>query len=306
MARRKITLSFYMPAPLCPRCHGATLLAINKPYCPGCGWNRDVAIANARSSLVMLPIGFVMMGGFVFFMIHFWRFRNPYQIAIFCVVPTAGILINYIVTKRALSKLQALPMPTLRTGFRPAADVMKAGAADIADKSSAAIEPSAQDKALLQTSRPREIQMAKRGKFSLAVTALVVVIFGTILGTHLYTVWARTFSFATFETKDWAMAAGFILLLLLPLGMWRSQVRECDLLENGEVAMGKIVRRWNDDKNNASVQYEFSDYQGQTHKGLGFDYTEKLYEGMSVPVFYDRDNPKRQIAYCSTMHEIVT
>jgi hypothetical protein len=54
------------------------------------------------------------------------------------------------------------------------------------------------------------------------------------------------------------------------------------------------------------VEYEFSDYQGQTRKGLGFDYTEKLYEGMSVAVFYDRDNPKRQIAYCSTMHEIVT
>lgn len=58
------------------------------------------------------------------------------------------------------------------------------------------------------------------------------------------------------------MAAGSILLLLLPVGMWRSQVRECDLLENGEVAMGKIVRRWNDDKNNASVEYEFSDYPG--------------------------------------------
>jgi hypothetical protein len=54
------------------------------------------------------------------------------------------------------------------------------------------------------------------------------------------------------------------------------------------------------------VEYEFSDYQGQTRKGLGFDYTEKLYEGMSVAVFYDRDNPQRQIAYCSTMHEIVT
>lgn len=102
------------------------------------------------------------------------------------------------------------------------------------------------------------------------------------------------------------MAAGFILVLLLPVGMWRSQVRECDLLENGEVAMGKIVRRWTGDKTNTSVQYEFSDYQGQTHAGGGYDYTGKLYEGMSVPVFYDRENPKRQIAYCATMHVIAT
>lgn len=295
-----------MPTPPCPRCHGATRLAINTPYCPNCGWNRDVALANARSSLVTLPIGFAMMGGFFFFMIHFWRFRNPYQIAIFCIVPTVGILVNYIVMKRAFSRLEALPAPVMRAGGAAAVRAPGLDACSSGAGSSAAIEPSAQDQALLRTSRPREIQMAKRGKFSLAVAALAVLIFGTVLGAHLYTVWARTLSFATFETKDWAMAAGFILLLLLPVGMWRSQVRECDLLENGEVAMGKIVRRWNDDKNNASVEYEFSDYQGQTHKGLGFDYTEKLYEGMSVPVFYDRDNPKRQIAYCSTMHEIVT
>jgi hypothetical protein len=38
---------------------------------PNCGWNRDVALTNARSSLVTLPIGFAIMGGFFFFMIHF-------------------------------------------------------------------------------------------------------------------------------------------------------------------------------------------------------------------------------------------
>jgi hypothetical protein len=294
-----------MPTPPCPRCHGAMLLAINKPYCPNCGWNRDVAIANARSSLVMLPIGFVMMGGFVFFMIHFWRFRNPYQIAIFCVVPTVGILINYIVMKRALSKLEALPTPTLRSGFKPA-DVTKVGAADLADKSRAAIGPSAQDQELLRTSRPRAIQMAKGGRFNLGMALFAVLSFAMIIGVHLYALWARTRSFASFGTKDWVMTGVVALLLLVPWGLWRSQVRECDLLENGEIAMGKIVRQWNDDNKGSSIEYEFSDYQGQPHRGLGSDRTEKLYEGMTVPVFYDRDNPKRQIAYCATLHEIVT
>lgn len=294
-----------MPTPPCPRCHGATTLAINTPYCSNCGWNRDVALTNARSGLMILPVGAVMAVGFIFFMTHFWHFRNPVQIGIFCIVPMIGISVNYIVMKRALNRLEALPAPAMRAGA--AAAVRAPGAEVIArgDGSSAAIEPSAQDKALLRTSRPREIQMATRGKLSLAVSALVVVIFGTVLGVHLYGEWARTLSFATFQTRDWAMAAGFILLLLMPVGMWRSQVRECDLLENGEVAMGKIARQWKDDKNNSSVEYEFSDYQGQTHKGIGFDYEKNLYDGMSVPVFYDRENPKRQIAYCATMHEIV-
>jgi hypothetical protein len=257
----------------------------------------------------MLPVGAVMMCGFFFFVIHFFHLRNPNQLAIFGGVFAIGISVNFIVAMRARRKLQALPSPATRT----AATVGTAGADAFASRgmtagggSDAAIEPSAQDKALLRTSRPREIQMAKRGKLSLTVTALVVAIFGTVLGAHLYGEWARTLSFATFQTKDWAMVAGFVLLLLMPVGVWRSQARECDLLENGEVALGKIVRQWKDDKNNSSVEYEFSDYQGQAHKGMGFDYSGKLYEGMSVPVFYDRDNPKRQIAYCATMHEIVT
>jgi hypothetical protein len=49
-----------MPTPPCPRCHGATLLAMNTPYCPNCGWNRDAALTSTRSSLLMLPVGAVM------------------------------------------------------------------------------------------------------------------------------------------------------------------------------------------------------------------------------------------------------
>ncbi len=258
----------------------------------------------------MLPVGAVMMFGFFFFMIHFLRLRNPMQIAIFCAVPIIGISVNYVVAKRAMSRLEALPAPVMRAGgaavLAPGDDAFSSGGMRAGSGPDTGFEPSAQDKALLRTSRPREIQMAMRGKLSVTVTALVVATFGTALGVHLYGEWARRLSFATFHGKDWGMAAGFIFLLLLPVGMWRSQVRECDLLENGEVAIGKIVRQWRNDKSNSSVEYEFSDYQGQTHQGAGFDYSGKLYEGMSVPVFYDRDNPKRQIAYCATMHEIVT
>ncbi|MFY9802377.1 MAG: hypothetical protein WBY24_16780 [Candidatus Acidiferrales bacterium] len=288
------------------------MLAINTPYCPNCGWNRDVALANSQSSLFMLPVGAVMTCGFFFFMVYFLRFRNPIQIAIFCVVPTIGISVNYIVMKRAQKRLEALPAPMVRAGSSRAGYATDTeseahfGGADDGGQFSAAIEPSAQDKALLRTSPPREIKLAKRGQFSLAMAALVVVLFGTLIGAHLYTEWARTLSFAAFQTKDWWMCGVLAILLLMLVGLWRSQVRECDLLENGEMAMGKIARQWKDDKNNSSVEYEFSDYQGQTHQGMGFDYTGKLFEGMAVPVFYDRDNPKRQIAYCSTLHEIAT
>jgi hypothetical protein len=60
-----------------------------------------------------------------------------------------GILVNYIVMKRALSRLEALPAPVMRAGGAaavraPGLDAFSSGGAP-----SAVIEPSAHDKAFL-------------------------------------------------------------------------------------------------------------------------------------------------------------
>jgi hypothetical protein len=147
--------------------------------------------------------------------------------------------------------------------------------------------------------------MSTRGLVNLSVAFLAVLGFAAMFGVHVYTVWGRKHSFAAFAPGDWVVTAIVALLLLLPFGMWRSQVRECDLLENGEVALATVVGEWRGDKDTSSIEYEFEDFQGQTRRASGFDYTQKLFEGMRVAVFYDRDNPKRQIPACATYHEIV-
>ena len=293
-----------MVAPPCPLCHGATRFAGNRPYCPSCGWNRGAALADLRSGLATLPIGIFLMGSFVFFMVRFFHFRNPYQIAIFTIFPAIGILINYIVSRRSLARLQSLPALVMRAATVP--NNPFAPSAALAANSSAVIEPSTQQQALLRTSRPREIRMSMRGRISLPLALVGVLGFAAIFGLHLYTVWARKHSFAVFTVGDWVIAAIVALLLFLPYTMWRSQVRECDLLENGEVALATVVRQWKGDKGSSSIEYEFKDFQGENRKGMGFDYTNKLFEGMPVAVFYDRDNPQRQIPACATYHEVVT
>ena len=70
--------------------------------------------------------------------------------------------------------------------------------------------------------------------------------------------------------------------------------------------LATVVSEWRGDKDQSSIEYEFKDFQGQTRRASGFDYTQKLFAGMPVAVFYDRDNPKRQIPACATYHEIVT
>jgi len=294
-----------MVAPPCPLCHGATQIAGNKPYCPNCGWNRDAALADVRGTLFFLPVGIFFMGGFAFFMIRVWHFRNPYQIAIFTVFPAVAILLNYVVSRRSLARLQALPAATMRAAAVPY-NSFASSAAVATNSADTVIEPSAQQQALLRTSRPREIRMSTRGRFSLSVAFVGVMGFAAIFGLHLYTLWMRKLSFAAFTRGDWVIAGIVALLLFLPYAMWRSQVRECDLLENGEVALATVVRQWKGDKGAPSVEFEFKDFQGEARKGIGFDYTEKLFEGMPVAVFYDRDNPKRQIPACATFHEVVT
>jgi hypothetical protein len=149
----------------------------------------------------MLPVGAVMMVGFIFFATHFMRFRNPVQIAIFCSIPAIGISVNYIVMRRARNRLGAFSALAMRAAaadmHAPGTGTFASGGLGSGALDGGAIQPSTQDKALQRTSPPRKIRMAKRGKFSLAIAALVVVTFGTVLAVHLYGEWARTLSFTT-------------------------------------------------------------------------------------------------------------
>ncbi len=294
-----------MVTPACPHCHGSTVFAAKCPYCPQCGWNRDVAVNNVRMSIRTIPAGIIVTAAFfAFFYLKFPHSRGgfPLPFTIFFALPPIFYLFGYFSLRRKLDELLALP------AMASAATATASGSAGITGTEASGGstgELSLQYQALLRTSKPREVRMATRGKVSIAIGAFAVLVFATGFGISLYAVWARTLSFANFGPKDWMVLGLAVLILLIPFGMWRGQVRECDLLENGEIAIAQVTRQWSNN-NNASISYTFKDYQGQTHESGGFDYTKKLYAGMSIPVFYDRDNPKRQIAYCATLHEVVT
>jgi hypothetical protein len=89
----------------CPGCRGRLLFANETPDSPKCGWNRDSALSGAGMSLNSLPPGILMFAGFLAFLIFGWHFRNRAQIAIFMVVLTVGILVNYISTKKTIRRV---------------------------------------------------------------------------------------------------------------------------------------------------------------------------------------------------------
>jgi hypothetical protein len=257
----------------------------------------------------MMPFGVIVFAGFALFMMRGWHFRDPMQIAIFAGVPAIGILLNYIYARKNLAALEAMPAPVTRP--RVASDDSTFGAGAREAGADADLTPSAEAtakyQALLRASRPREIRMSSQGKFGVIAGLLMSLGFAAAIGFHLYTKWVPRQSFVRFQPSDWAMGGFGALLLLLPFGIWRGQKTECDLLENGEVALAKVTRQWSNGNNNgSSIECEFKDFSGQVHKVIAVDNSKKLLQSMSVPVFYDRDNPKRQVAYCTTLHEVVT
>lgn len=278
----------------CPLCRSATDVAGKVRFCPQCGWNKKQAAQQLRYSLKVLPIALVAAAILVFLFLHTAQKKTPMVYLLSIAFPAAVYALAYASVKRSLVKLESVPdLPSdKRTPSSAAAGTM------------APLVPAAKDLALLRASRPREVRMSGRGKRSLATIALLACAFEGVLIWQLHRLWALTQSFAGFHRKDWALVGLVALLVLLPLSTWRQMARERKLLENGELAMGRVTKKWNT-RDGSTVFYEFQDASGQTHKHSGMDYSRTLEIGMAVPVFYDRDNPKKQVAACAALHEAV-
>jgi hypothetical protein len=275
----------------CPLCHSATDKAGKLRYCPRCGWNKKEAAQQLKISLRLMPVAIVAAVLAVAVFGHSAPKQSAAMYLLIIGIPLVVYLFAYVSVKRAMSELDSVP--DLPARERVAGET-----------ASLIAEPSAKDQALLQTSRPREVQMSARGKKSLGIIATLVCVFEAVLIWQLYRMWAMSRSFEGYQRKDWALVGLVILLVLLPLSTWRTMARERELLENGELTMGRVLKKWNT-RDGATVFYEFQDAAGQTHKHSGTDYSRTLEIGMPLAVFYDHENPKKQVAACSALHEVV-
>lgn len=253
-----------------------------------------------KMSINATPIAIFMFGAMAAFMYWGMKFNRTPQLMIFFAFPAAVIPFNYFWLERKITKLKAVQFPasshSVPSNFSPAIS----GAAT----SSPTFTPSAQDEALLRTPAPRRIRVSKSGRIVMWVCSLGLMVFVVPFVASAYKQWTLYHSFSNVRGLGWGIALECIVALAA-YGIWRWQTRECDLLEHGEVVMGRVLRQWIDSERNSSIEYEFTDFLGSSHRGGAFDRTNQLFSGMPLAVFYDRDNPKRQIAYCSTLHEVI-
>lgn len=227
-------------------------------------------------------------------------FKKTPMLMIFWIVPALGILVNFAYIRRQLAKLKAMPSQPQHSAIHSNFNLV----AENAPSATQTFPPSSRDEALLRTPAPRRIRVSKSGRIVMWVTLLGLSAFIVPFAASVYRQWALHHSFSNVTGLGWGIAFE-CLVALAAYGIWRGQAQECDLLEHGEVVLGRVLRQRTDDKRNSWIEYEFADSLGSSHRGNVLDRTNQLFSGMALVVFYDRDNPKRQIAYCSTLHEVI-
>jgi hypothetical protein len=101
-----------------------------------------------------------------------------------------------------------------------------------------------------------------------------------------------------------------LLIVLLGLVMAGAAIsvimRQRALLAEGDLIMGRVTERAMAYRSAfQNIRYEFTTPSGERRMGISSDLSVSLGEGMSVPVFRDPHNPKRQLALCASYFDVV-
>jgi hypothetical protein len=281
-----------MPSVVCPQCKAPAAISLGKAYCPQCGWNREAAERQTRLLLRLLPALVIVFDAPLIIWVLTGHAALP-GLAIFGLLAIAPAMFLVLVVWRGVKKIET---PANHAPEKP----LQASAPEIAAPNQNLAE---QFRILLELPRPRPVRLSSRGKSSLTVmgAGLLLLVIVLVLMVSLPSAGAR---------KNIAPRR-LALVYALPLGLAgvlailtrRGLARERRLLAEGEVALGRVTRQWSS-RNGNGIRYEFTTATGETISRSATDYSRQFYEGMSVPVFYEAQQPKRQIALCGSFYEI--
>lgn len=150
--------------------------------------------------------------------------------------------------------------------------------------------------------RPRPVRMSRRGKMRTSIIGAALL--GS-LGIFAAGMSARPMP-GTPAGPVSLLSSALPIILVFAVAIWiiRGLGRQKLLLGEGEVALARVTKRWIG-RRGENVQYEFATPTGGRFSRSAEDGTRSLHAGMIVPVFYDPQNPKKQIALCASFYEVV-
>jgi hypothetical protein len=161
----------------------------------------------------------------------------------------------------------------------------------------------AMSRVLAELPRPRRVRMGHRGK-------MIAIIVSTALLASLG-IFAASIS-ATSEVAGRDTGPPQYLVFVLPIitimvvvpVMLRTITQQRFLLAEGEIATAHVTKCWIA-RYGPNIRYEFTTPLGEHFSRIAADGTRQIAVGMNVPIFYDRQNPKKQLALCASLYEVV-
>jgi hypothetical protein len=99
-------------------------------------------------------------------------------------------------------------------------------------------------------------------------------------------------------------ALPIVLILVIVPVMLSTLTRQKVLLAEGEMATAYVTKRWMA-RNGPNILYEFTTPLGEHFTRGAADGSQQLSVGMTVPIFYDPQRPKRQVALSASIYEVV-
>jgi hypothetical protein len=274
-----------------------TTSALGKTFCQQCGWNREAAEKHTRLFLRLLPVLVI-------------AFDAPLIVWIFighAEMPILGLLAAVAIIPAILVVLAVRGKVRLGASGTPSAEAVtsQAGATSITAPSDAVAK---QYKMVAELQRPRPVRMSRQGKMMVAIIAISLLAFaGALVAMAVLHPGA-----ARVPATDGNAMPVRPAVYLLPIGlvaviafvMRRSLVQQRWLLAMGELAMGRVTKQWIA-RNGNGIRYEFTAPAGETLSRMTIDNARQLLAGMSVPIFYDPRQPKKQVALCASFYEVV-
>jgi hypothetical protein len=273
-----------------------TASALGKTYCPQCGWNREAAEKQTRLLLRLLPVLVILFDAPLIIWIFVGHAEVPVLAALGALALVPAILV--VLVMRGKVRVGALGARSAQS--TPQGTILASVPRD------AMIEQYA---ALSEVQRPRPVRMSRQGKMNTAIISITLLLFagGLVAMIALHPA-AQAGEAASGASATLPRSVVYLLpvglIATIAFAMRRSLAQQRWLLTMGEVAMGRVTKQWTA-RNGNGIRYDFTTPSGEMISGISTDSARELLVGMSVPIFYDPQNPKKQVASCAAFFEVV-
>ena len=260
--------------------------AMGKKYCPQCGWNRDEAEKQSRLLLKLLPALVILFDAPLIVWIFIGHAELPVLAVLGLLAIVPAILVRLVVTGKVRIGAEgtALQYPTSSSG--PVNENL-----------------TEQYRILAQLPTPRPIRLSRSGKMNVTIIAVALVLFAGVLITVavLQPPLARR-NFGPANMIGYVLPV--ILLAVITFAMQRAMLQQRHLLSEGAMAMARVTKQWTA-RNGNGIRYEFATPTGEKFSRMSVDSQRRVFTGMDTPVFYDAQQPKKQVALCASFYEVV-